>query len=279
MTEISLNNKLYNIQELRHIMPQLLNWDLQPVTGRAIYTKIERYAHLEIKLYPSDSYDNRVIWNTDQTYFPYDIGISKTIEEYLLFFSNYLSALKGNNIKLIFEITDGTFHLVDSDSRTYGYAALYALIDCFDKSYNSINEFKIERIARIKAEAPAYFKSAGMHFTIEELFQSLENIALTSSVKELVSHISDEELSLYLEQYSQNRLNARIKPKLSEEKITWFNKYKVLSRYGHLSQIGFWHIAIARRNGYFFSRYFGISNNPELKKYMDMHKPSHPSGQ
>ncbi|WP_342327762.1 hypothetical protein [Pedobacter sp. FW305-3-2-15-E-R2A2] len=279
MTEISLNNKLFNINELRHIMPQLIDWDLQPVAGRAVYRKRERYAHLEIKLYPSDSYYSHVIWNTDQTYFPYDIGISKAIEEYLLFFTNYLSVLKGDDIKLVFEITDGTFHVVDSDSRTYGYAALYALVDCFDKSYNSINEFKIEQIARMKAEAPAFFKSEGIHFTIEELFRSLENIALTSSVKELVNHISDEELSLYLKQCSENSLNDRIKPKLSEERVTWFKEHKVLSRYGHLSQIGLWHIAIARRNEYFFSSYFGLYNDPELKKYMDMHKPSPPSGQ
>ena len=43
--------------------------------------------------------------------------------------------LKGENVKLIFEITDGTYDLIDSDCKTYSFAIVYALIDCFDKTY------------------------------------------------------------------------------------------------------------------------------------------------
>ncbi|SHE79811.1 hypothetical protein [Pedobacter caeni] len=274
MTDIQLNNKLYSVEALSHITQQLIDWDFQPVTGIGLYTKIERYAHLEIKLYLSDSYDSRVIWNTDETYFPYDIRIGKAIEKYLLFFTNYLSALKGKSVQLIFEITDGTYHLVDSDDKTYGYAVLYALVDCFDKTYYKPDELKIARIAGIKAEARAFFKSQGTRFTVEELRRSLENIALTRSVKELIHDLSHEELSLYLETCDQYRLNLRIKPKLSEEKIAWFKAHKVIVGYNcTLSYIGLWHIAVASRNAYFFARYFGLYNDPELKKYMDMYKP------
>jgi hypothetical protein len=277
MINISLNNELYLIQELSHITQQLIAWDFQPVTGIGVYTKTERYAHLEIKLYPSDSYDSRIIWNTDETYFPYDIGINKAIEKQLLFLTNYVSVLKGENVKLIFEITDGTFHVVDSACKTYSFAIVYALIDCFDKTYQKINEITLARMAKIKAEAPAFFKSEGTLFTIEELFQSLENVTLTRSVKELINDIPDEELSHYLENCDQYRLNLRIKQKLSEENIPWLKEHKVLSRHGELSYIGLWHIAIICRKWHFFSRYFGLYDHPELEKYMDMHKPQQES--
>ena len=70
-------------------------------------------------------------------------GAKITVIDVITFFSNYITAIRGERNSFIYEITDGSSHAVDSDQRNYIRATIYAIIDCFDKNYRTFYEHRL----------------------------------------------------------------------------------------------------------------------------------------
>ena len=92
-----IEKRIYDIELLRDITSQILDWDYGAVIGESIYSKIEKYAHIGIRIYPVESSRSEIVWNVKETEIPKDFYIE--IETVLSFFNNYVIALKGKSDK------------------------------------------------------------------------------------------------------------------------------------------------------------------------------------
>lgn len=148
----SINRQIYNSSRLFDINREIINWDLKKRHGMQKWRGHDKYGFIELNIYELENYKNEVNnefpsnytsnidWKVDKNMFPqelYDIHIEE-LKTYTDFISSYISALKGENLNFIFEITFAGFHIIDSYRKhTYGRALIEAIISCFDEeSYN-----------------------------------------------------------------------------------------------------------------------------------------------
>ncbi len=146
MDETNINGALTDSQYFFKINQQLHNWDLSPVEGRGLFADGMRfYGHIQLKIYRSSDSNSKMIWNLTREQLPDEWqakpGVVKTLE----FFVSYLKGISGESIPLTFEITDGSYHPVDSQYRAYVRATIYALVDCFDKNAIPFKEHRVRR--------------------------------------------------------------------------------------------------------------------------------------
>lgn len=142
---------IYSIELLKEVAIEIDNWNYEPIKGVALFTKAERYAHIEISIYTTDHYTDTIVWNVKDKFIP--VEFHKEVEDVLMFFANYLTALKGRREKnLVFEIIDGSFNR-DSGRHAFMYATVWALVNCFNKKMFEISPMQFERINSSKKDA------------------------------------------------------------------------------------------------------------------------------
>ncbi|WP_343532196.1 hypothetical protein [Pedobacter sp.] len=139
------------------INSKVIEWNLQPLIGKALFKKHESIAYIELKIYGSmeDNYlRSQVIWNvTDLT--SLHSNFKTEIEKSFAFFVRYVSALKGEDIRLQFEVNDAALDCTAHRQNPFEYAANYALLDCFKESSLT---FKKETVEILKRGMTAYLK-------------------------------------------------------------------------------------------------------------------------
>ncbi len=139
-------NNLYGLEIISEIIPKIIEWDLFPVQGIGYYQKGDHFGHLELKIYiQENSGSGLIIWSVEE--YKIHTDVKPLIYSYLSFLLNLLKAVKGRlNNSIVIEVTDGSFHPVDSWKWGFIYATVYAFIDCFDKEIsNSIRPRPINR--------------------------------------------------------------------------------------------------------------------------------------
>lgn len=148
-TDLSIDVFTYSL--LHKVNTNLLEWNLEPLIGKALYSKHDSIAYLELKMYSSKQGDfpkSQIIWNIPD--YPIDmapLNHKSDIEKSLLYFLRYIAALRGENIYLTFEINDIAFDMTATRHNPFEKAVIYALICCFDKE---ILPFSEERIKTLK---------------------------------------------------------------------------------------------------------------------------------
>ncbi|SHN16452.1 hypothetical protein [Mucilaginibacter sp. OK098] len=147
MEEIFLRKTVFDAYRLSNINQYLVSWDLSPVEGKGIHLGAmhTKYGHIQIKMYKSSNQESKMIWNLTQEQLPDEYGAKTAIKKVLEYFIDYFAGIKGESIALIFEINDGSYHPVDSQAIGYMFAAMYALINCFDKDHIKFKEDRVWR--------------------------------------------------------------------------------------------------------------------------------------
>lgn len=152
MTITDLSVDVFTYSLLHKVNTILIEWDLEPLTGKALFSKHHSVAYLELKMYSSkqnDAQNSQVIWNIPEN--PISIvhpNYKSDIEKSLVYFVSYISALKGESIFLTFEINDATFDSTSTRNNPFEKATIYAIINCFGKD---ILQFREETVETLKA--------------------------------------------------------------------------------------------------------------------------------
>lgn len=149
----------FTISLFEQINNDLIQWNLNAVEGRGMFIKHHRYAHVDIRMYNSEeeNHQNYIRWNFPDENIQKGIDYKTGIETSLIFFTKYLSGLRGKQVYLTFEITDASYHPVDTrGSYDYEIATLYAIFSCFNKQFFKFNK---QTVMNIKANSIAYIKS------------------------------------------------------------------------------------------------------------------------
>lgn len=140
-------NKIYSVEFLKEVTNQIIDWKYEPITGIGVISKAEKYAHIEISIYTTEYHTDKIEWSVTEELIPHEFH--QEISDVLIFFGNYLTALKGRREKnLVFEIIDGSFNN-DSGRGAFMYATVRALVGCFDKKIE-VTPFQLERINSAK---------------------------------------------------------------------------------------------------------------------------------
>lgn len=132
------------------INQKIIDWNYSDLEGEGFYYKhfSGRYGHVKLKISKIENSEKIIIeWN-DNAKIPeeYRGAILKTLG----FFISYIEGLKGKQQSLKIEITDGSYHAVDSRNLAYEIATLFALHDCFGNLKKEISERDRKLIARFK---------------------------------------------------------------------------------------------------------------------------------
>ena len=110
--------QIYDVSDLQLVTTEILNWDYDSLTGEGVFSKIEKFAHIEIKIYKSDFYTDHIIWSANEESISEEY-FSSEVKKAIVFFANYLTALKGRREKkLVFEIVNGSFNW-DSNRNSF----------------------------------------------------------------------------------------------------------------------------------------------------------------
>lgn len=158
MDETYLKKVLSGTAIFNQVNSFLLQWDLREIDGRGLYYNFSgrgSYAHIELKMYqsPKENFRNWVVWAIPKERLLVQTEFRKSVEKVLTFFVEHVSAVKGEDIKLRFEITDGTYHPFDSNVRAFEIATKIALINAFDENLNRISSHGEKLIGQIKTMA------------------------------------------------------------------------------------------------------------------------------
>lgn len=149
VTSLPINPFTYSL--LHKVNAKILEWDLEPLVGKALYSKHHSAGYLELKMYfdkQNEYSKNEIIWNIpDYPIAVETINYKLEIQEGLSAFIKYMSALRGESMYLTFEINDIAFDITSTMKRPFENATIYALISCFDKE---IIPFFEERIKGMK---------------------------------------------------------------------------------------------------------------------------------
>jgi|GEM_PF-6946444 len=127
--------KIRGVELLNKVTEKIKNWDLSSLVGAGYYYKYEKYGHIEIKISISDDCKgNNIIWNVSEEMIPE--FIKNSVNESLTFFCNLILILKNQlEGKIIFEVSNGSNHPVDSNMAGFQNASVYAFGNCFDKDF------------------------------------------------------------------------------------------------------------------------------------------------
>ncbi len=135
MTKAELPYDVFTYSLLHQVNEKIVSWNLDALTGQAIYAKHDSIAYVALKIYggePGD-YTSKVIWNLPHHPIAYVYPDYKTdIERSLVFFLRHMAALRGESIRLTFEVNDATFDKTATRHHPLEKAAIYALVNCFD---------------------------------------------------------------------------------------------------------------------------------------------------
>ena len=101
-------NTIFGVEALKEVTHQILDWNYEPVKGLAVFTKTEKYAHIEISITTTEDYTDQIVWSVNEEFIP--TRFHQEIGEVLTFFGNYLRAVKGRGKSIVFEIVDGSFN-------------------------------------------------------------------------------------------------------------------------------------------------------------------------
>ena len=152
-TEKYLGEIIHYSGLLKGLEEVIKKWDFETVKGIGLYKKYTgHYSHIEMDISKSvDKYrGNKIKYIIDERLLPKEFRIE--VEKSLSFFIGYLKAIKEGEIALEFNITDGSYHPVDSRAIDFQMATFLALASCFGKNIRPVNEKDIELIKRVKTD-------------------------------------------------------------------------------------------------------------------------------
>ncbi len=123
------------IEKLSTITQQLIEWDFSELYGIGFYRGHDKYAHIEIKVYPTDANVDYLHWNVIHALLPNQEikGAQDALNPYVKFIGNYLSAIKNKRVNLVFEIARVGFSATDSWTKACGTAYIDAFVSAFDQ--------------------------------------------------------------------------------------------------------------------------------------------------
>lgn len=152
--KIYLRNEFPYSIELKNINSKLIDWHYDEVTGKGFYQKYTgHYGHIQLTISKSeDLYSHQLINNLNENQMP--LAYINEVIKSLNFFIAYIQGIKGERVNLKFEITDGSFHIVDSRPKDFQIVTFYAIVDCFNKLRRQISEKDMEMINTCKKDLP-----------------------------------------------------------------------------------------------------------------------------
>jgi hypothetical protein len=255
--------KIYDAELLNKITSQINDWDFELVTGESVYQKIEKYAHIGIKIYSTDSLNDEVIFSVKETEIP-QIYYSE-IENVLSFFKNHVSDLKGTKeLNLRFEIYEGSFNY-DSNRNAFGYATIRALVNCFDQNQFKIDEIQRRRITDSKKNALKILRDYARNFSEEEIVESLLDESLTNKIYKTLNSIDIETIKQFLNQNANYELVENIRLKFLNER-EYFTKKNILTEYEDMSKICYAQFCKILKDRQYL-KYVGVFNLEKIEKY------------
>jgi len=134
-------------EPFKSITKKLIDWNMSKISGGSVYRKAEKYAHIEISVYKSPENESAIIWGEVDSVVPDEyLEFKPHIENVLLQFEEYLRDIKNEELNLIFEILDISYHPVDYRIIAYEIVTCKALLNCFDKEKYKFETHKIFRI-------------------------------------------------------------------------------------------------------------------------------------
>ena len=154
MTHIEISRSYANASALSKLKTKIIDWDYTTLHGEGVYRTLEKFGYIALEIRKDD--DNYAPCTMDWNEKLIPLEFSTTIEELLSFFMSYVEALKGERITLKFKITDGAYHVVDSNYFAYQTAMIRALFDCFDCNEKDITKRDRNYIEQVKTQGTFY---------------------------------------------------------------------------------------------------------------------------
>lgn len=259
MSSIKIN---YLAKSLFHINEKILNWDLSLLEGKGLIAKFsgsDRYAHIELAIQKSDNdYSSEVVWDISENLIPHNFGHKPFIESTLEFFMNYVSGIKGETIHLKFQITNISFHLIDTSPRHFVEATMRAIIDCFDDTIFTFNE---DLAIRISNQTLYHLRNSKIWFLKNEIIESLKK----EEISKILSKIFDRDnidirmlngicFNNYISECFKNR-----KELLQNSELLLLKKNNAVNENGGITDIGKAHVAKILDDKYDLNYHFNIS--------------------
>lgn len=267
-------NQLVAVELFSKIIPQIMDWDLSPIEGVGYYRKIQHYGHIELKMYITEGIYTQpeIIWNIEEYQIPKE-PIREVINKHLSFFYNFLVSIKGNRLNLKIEITNGSFHPVDSGRWGFPNATICALINCFDKDFNNLGgATKYTEIKNLQTYALNELRSKAATFPDEVIFNSLKDLGLNQIIRNILSTKNLTSLNHYINKVSlvtnQDFFDYLVKD-IPQEVIENLKTVNIISKYNSLTNIGLAHIALILKNERLL-RTLNIKNLDSLYGYYDI---------
>lgn len=243
-------NQIFGAEYLKIVTNQINDWKYEPVKGIGVFSKAERYAHIEISIHTTDYYTDKIEWSITEESIPNDFH--QEISNVLMFFSNYLTALKGRREKnLVFEVIDGSFNN-DSGRHAFTYATVKSLVGCFDKKIFEVTPSQLERILFAKNNGLETIRHWAKFFSENQIIESLQDEDLTSQIKKTLSEEDFQKLKSIVQLTQAQEITAG---KFLDNEA--FIEKNIITKYGHLTDIGLTHIAVIVKNKAVFS-YVGV---------------------
>lgn len=272
MNKTWIKRELHDVHLWHPVLEQIISSNLHDIQGTGLFSKMERYAHIALKISRSEDYQDMILWNVTAEQIPLEYRTS--VNEYLSFFVNYITALKGRSEQgLTFDIYDGTFNR-DSHDRDFGVATAHALRHCFDPSFHNPNEHQLKRIADARSHGPDIAKERARWSDADTIFTSLSDTVLNQAVSHILSRIDTVQINTWLEDYAFETLGKTLLEKLNDTDRAFLINNHILSPYQELTDTGLAHIAILQQNISLFAR-FGIYDLSRLYDTYDIAKQDH----
>lgn len=260
MTRLNIN---YLAKGLFHINEKILNWDLSLVEGKGLIHKTsgsDRYAHIELFIQKSDNdYSSEVIWDMTDNLIPYNLGHRPFVENTLEFFTNYVAGIKGETIFLKFQITNISFHTVDTSPIHFVEATMRALINCFDDTLFPF--FNVDLVKRISEESLDYLRTNKEWFLKNEIIESLRNHEISDILSKIFNRknidirmLNGRLFNNYISECFQNR-----KVLLQNSELLLLKKNNAVNENEDITDIGKAHVAKILDDEYDLKYHFNIS--------------------
>ena len=149
---LKIDNKIYGLNQLFDINDEIISWNFDEIKGIGFCRKHDSYAHIEFRIfkYQKGGIYDFIKWEVSSELLPdYEkLNGIKILNDYCSFLKNYIIGLKGENINLVFEITNVGFHPTDRWWRVVGYALIEGFISCFKNELFEKNKLKSEHYFR-----------------------------------------------------------------------------------------------------------------------------------
>jgi hypothetical protein len=241
MLETYLKRELNYSKNFFSITEKLLNWNFETVSGKSVVgSNFQNYAHIELNIHKNNDSSNRcfINWKITNEQIPIEIGFKEVVEKVLIFFTEYFSAIRGEDLGLTFEITNGSFKKNgDTKKEDFKKATFLALINCFDKSNENYNEEVFP-----KYSGNEYVKDNLSRFFKSEIEISLLNRNVVEEMNKVLKGIDKSRVIDLLNLNNREELNEILFSKLNRPEINKFVELGILNKYYDLTLVGFSHI-------------------------------------